>query len=131
MRSCKEACREAYTTFINEKIINSENPKKFYSFVKSKKQDNVNVSPLKSGNCYIIDDTKRADILNKQYCSVFSKPTKDTPPINSPPAESIIDDIDIQPNGVQKFLEYKKLFKSVKTSTLRLHLLSLFYTETP
>ena len=78
--------------------------------------------PLKSGNCYIIDDTKRVDI---------SKPTKDTPLINSPPAESVIDDIDIQPNGVQKFLEYKKLFKSVKTSTLRLHLLSLFYTETP
>ena len=131
MRSCKEACQEAYTTFINEKIINSKNPKKFYSFIKSKKQVSVNVGLLKIGNCYIIDDTKRADILNKQYCSVFSKPTKDTPPINSPPAESIIDDIDIQPNGVQKFLEYKKLFKSVKTSTLRLHLLSLFYTETP
>ena len=87
-------------------------------------------------------------ILNKQYCSVFSKQTKDTPPINSPPAESVIDDIDIQPNGVQKFLEYKKLFKSVKPHKatgpdgvsarfLRrnlvssMHLLSLFYTETP
>ena len=59
--------------------------------------------PLKSGNCYIIDDTKRVDI---------SKPTKDTPLINSPPAESVIDDIDIQQNGVLKLLKSVKPHKA-------------------
>ena len=129
MRSCKEACQEAYTTFINEKIINSKNPKKFYSFIKSKKQVSVNVGLLKIGNCYIIDDTKRADILNKQYCSVFSKPTKDTPPINSPPAESVIDDIDVQQNGVLKLLKSVKPHKATGPDGVSARFLKEFSVE--
>ena len=53
-KSCKKSCCNAYNNYINEKIINSDNPKKFYSFIKSKRQDNVNVAPLKKGG-YLCD----------------------------------------------------------------------------
>ena len=86
--------------------------KKFFSFIKSKKQDNVNVAPLKSGNSFITVDAKRADLLNKQYCSVFSNPTKDTPPVNSLPAEIFKDDVDAQQNGVLKLLKSVKSHKA-------------------
>ena len=80
--------------------------------------------PLKSGNC--IDDTKRANILNKQYCSVFSRPTKDTPPINSPPAESVIDDIDLQQNGVLELLKSAKPHKATGPDSVSARFLKEF-----
>jgi hypothetical protein len=74
---CKKACRNAHNKYINENIINSDNPKRFYSYIKSRKQDNVSVGPLKKGEIFVIDDIQKANILNKQYCSVFSQPVED------------------------------------------------------
>ena len=79
--------------------------KRFYSYIKSKQQDNISVAPLKKGDNLIIDDKQKADILNDQYCSVFSKPSKDSPPIRNPACKVILEDIEIHENGVASLLQ--------------------------
>ena len=94
----KEACQSAYTTHVNETIM-SENPKRFYSYIKSKKQDRVGVSTLKVNDTLIIDDEKKAEILNHQYYSVFSVPDGKKPVIPSCIDHSI-NDFTISANGI-------------------------------
>ena len=64
-----------------EKIFNLDDPqepekvqvsKQFWTYVKSKKNDTCSVSPLKSEGVLISDAKRKANILNQQYCSVFS-----------------------------------------------------------
>ena len=55
---------------------NSEQPvptKKFWTFIKSRKNDGSGVSPLKDQGVLITDNKRRADLLNKQFQSAFGK----------------------------------------------------------
>lgn len=128
-KSCKKSCRKAYNCYINEKIINSNNPKKFYSFIKSKRQDNVNVAPLKRGETYIIDDKEKANMLNDQYCSVFSKQSTESPPINAPKSVESIDNIDIEVNGVSKLLKNLQTHKATGPDCIPARFLNEFSNE--
>ena len=82
-----------------------------YSYIKSKKHDNVSVAPLRSGGKYFIDDTKKADILNKQYCSVFSENDEEIPIIRNPTVDTM-NDIIISEKGVLLLLQRIKSFKA-------------------
>jgi hypothetical protein len=53
--------------------LQNNNSKPFWKYVKSRKQDNIGVSPLKS-NEQLVDDSKgKADILINQFKSVFTR----------------------------------------------------------
>ena len=49
----------------------SEDSKIFWSFIKAQRTDSVGVSPLKSEGRLVSDSIGKAEILNKQYKSVF------------------------------------------------------------
>ena len=49
------------------------NPKKLYSFIKSKKCDASGVAPLTSNGVNYSDSVKKADILNHHFTSVFTE----------------------------------------------------------
>ena len=101
---CKRACRKAHDKYINEKVIDSGNPKRFYSYIKSKQQDNIAVAPLKKGDKLVIDDSQKANILNDQYCSVFSKRTVDSPFINCHQNFPDMPDFEIKKEGINALL---------------------------
>ena len=66
-----------------------ENPKYFYSYAKQRKVPKTKVGPLRNpeftgDNCYFDDPKSMADILQKQFISVFSNPE------NSEVAEPIL-----------------------------------------
>jgi hypothetical protein len=55
----------------------NNNSKPFWNYMKSKKQDNIRVVPLKrSGGLY--ESKEKAEILNNQFKSVFTKPKPNT-----------------------------------------------------
>ena len=99
--TCKQTCDK----FINENFLSEHksNPKKFYSYIKSKKQDNIGITSLLSNGDTFTDDTQIAKILNNQFLSVFSEDDGRTPDIKGkdcPP----ISELTITQNGVQKLL---------------------------
>ena len=53
---------------------NQVEAKNIYSFVKHNKSENVGVSPLKSEGITHTKSTDKANILNRQFESVFSRP---------------------------------------------------------
>ena len=63
----------------------------------------MNVAPLKKGDTYVIDNKEKANILNNQYYSVFSNPSKESPPIKSPKVDKSMDEIDIKVNGILSY----------------------------
>ena len=47
--------------------------KRFWTYVKSKKKDSCTIAPLRSEGVLIADAVRKANVLKKQYCSVFTK----------------------------------------------------------
>ena len=108
--------REDYNKYINSIILDDTeaysaqskptNTKKFYSFIKNLKRDSTGVAPLKENGILTSDSTKKADILNRQYQSVFTQ-DKDIDSQDLPPPERqlpTMPDIQISLEGVTKLL---------------------------
>ena len=106
-KSCRRATRRAEWDFINGKIqegLKNNNTKPFWNFIKSRKQDNTGVSPLKVRGQLVSDSPGKARLLLQQFKSVFTQDTYTTlPPVNSPPVEQI-EQIKITTPGVAKLL---------------------------
>ena len=80
----------------------SENTKRFWPFIKSKRQESSGVAPLINKEDYLrSDSTKRAKLHNQQFQSVYTKEDTDNIPDKGPPIDNIIND----PNGVKKLLK--------------------------
>ena len=50
-----------------------KNSKSFYSYIKKKTKNKVTIGPLKDGDQNVTDSEHMANLLNKWYCSVFTK----------------------------------------------------------
>ena len=74
----KIECKKAFTSYVGNIIspdINAK-PKKFWSFIKSKKCDAMGVLALRANNGLTYTDSiSKANILNRQFESVFNKET--------------------------------------------------------
>ncbi|XP_070206189.1 uncharacterized protein [Littorina saxatilis] len=69
---CKRAMRRAEWSYINDKIqagLSSNNTKPFWNFIKSRRQDNTGVSPLKHKGKLVNDSVGKAKLLLNQYKS--------------------------------------------------------------
>jgi len=70
--------RNSYWKYLDSVILTNDSGnnknKKFYSFIKHKKSQNCGVSPLKQDGITHTDPVDKANILNKQFESVFSSP---------------------------------------------------------
>lgn len=75
-KECTSACKEAYNKYLTD-IISPDataNPKRFWSFINSKRCDSVGVAPLKCPDGLTYSDSqKKAEALNEQFVSVFNK----------------------------------------------------------
>ena len=86
-RTVKQMLVKAHTTYVMN-LLDMENPenkkttitKKFWTYIKSQKKDNSGVSPLiENGKTY--EDSKgKAQVLNRQFQSVFTEEVKDNIP---------------------------------------------------
>ena len=65
------------------------NPKKFFSFIKNKGNENIGVSPLRESTSLKFTKQDRARILNNQFSSVFSVDDKTSPNVQSPQGDTM------------------------------------------
>ena len=118
-------CRKAYYQYINSMIgesnQNGGNLKKFWSFIKSKKNDNSGVAPLKKNGIVHSDSQTKADILNTQFSTVFMKGGK----INC----DTLPDITVCETGVRKLLEAVKPHKATGPDAIPARLLKDYAAE--
>ena len=96
--------RWTYVDNILTENLTNRNPKPFWQYIKSQKQENLGVVPLKSNRKLLSTSKEKAEILNNQFQSVFTK--EDTTPVPTPGGAPSprIDSLEINTPGVEKLL---------------------------
>ena len=112
--------RQAYWSYIESIITPVENDsgtasgmKRFWQFVKSKRKERVGVATLKVDGKSVSNPRDKANELNKQFESVFTREgplSNDLLPDQSP--HPTMSDIDITEPGVRKMLEKLNVHKA-------------------
>ena len=111
--------RQAYWDYVEGIVTPGEQEnehnsrKRFWTYVKHKRSDNTGASSLKSDGKLFSHPKDKAEILNKQFQSVFSSSEEVSQEdfsrnYNMPTEESsfpVLDDIDITLNGIKKLLK--------------------------
>ena len=103
-----KAMRAARWTYINEILaegLNNNNNKPFWRYVKTQKQENIGVAPLKVGGTLHSDSSEKAQILNEKFQSVFTQEDGDDLPHIDEPHYPPIQDLVINTDGVAKMLQ--------------------------
>ena len=129
-KDCKNAVqkseRQAYWAYING-IIGAEDPevdrppkqKRFWTYIKSLCKDSTGVAPLKDNGRLFNAPKDKADILNRQYQSVF---TQEEPGISAPDPDGDpypdMDNITVTEEGVRKLLQRRSPRKATGTDML-------------
>ena len=75
----QRAVRQAHWNYVNlvlKTSLETGNNKPFWNYIKSKKTDNIGVSGIKCGGIFHQDSKSKANILNPQFKSVFTKERK-------------------------------------------------------
>ena len=107
---------DAFSEYINGILDPEENKpgacKKFYSFIKSLKQDNFGVGTLKKGGRVGATSKDKADMCNEQFYSAFSR--TDTAQTPTPAGDELptMPQIRIHEKGVLKLLKNLKPHKA-------------------
>ena len=106
-RQTQRAIRSARWSFFKNTLFKSleqKNSKPIWRYLKSKRQDGNGVSPLKENGQLHSDSKRKAEILNNQFCAVFtSEDTPNIPKLPGPNTEMPKFEIAVQ--GVTKLLE--------------------------
>ncbi|KAK3090576.1 hypothetical protein FSP39_012808 [Pinctada imbricata] len=132
-QATRAACRSAYNDYISN-IISPESqskPKKFWSFISSKRKESSGVAPLgaEDGKTYS-ESTTKANILNQQFTSVFN-PHDDitTIPTMSTPRQPPMENISIETKGVEKLLAGLNIHKAAGPDGIPTRILKLCSSE--
>ena len=106
-RDTQRNLRRARWSFINDKFLTSleiQNSKPFWRYIKSQRQDRCGVSPLLHDSQLHSDSGRKAEILNQQFCSVFTdEDTTNISKLEGPPITDM-DKIEITESGITKLL---------------------------
>jgi len=87
-RECKKEFKKAEINHINiaiEKGLEENNTKPFWRYVKSRRQDNIGVQPLKHKGQLFNSSKDKAQILVDQFKSVFTKHNNNRPETSKRP----------------------------------------------
>jgi hypothetical protein len=92
--------------------LESENTKPFWNYVKALRRDVFGVSPLSSNGRIVSTAQEKAEALNTQFCSVFTKEDLSTVPDLGNSTVPDMPDLKITTEGVEKLLQNLKINKS-------------------
>jgi hypothetical protein len=103
--------RQSYHSYVNNiievedtKQDKQQKQKKFWSFIKSLRKDNSGISPLKDKGRLFNTARDKANILNKQYMSVFTHESDSNIPTPAGMPFPDMDIIKINEKGILKLL---------------------------
>ena len=105
-RQTTKALATSYKSYVNNQIGDSlkTNPKRFWSFIKANKRENIGIPTLRVNDRPITDDRDKANALNNQFTSVFTSERYPIPVID-PSLYSSMPPLDIGTNGIIKQLK--------------------------
>ena len=113
--SSQKAMRNAQWDYINnviETAMQDNNVKPFWRYIKSRKQDNIGVSPIKNMGQLHSDSKSKAELLNHLFCSVFTQDSSDKLPEVAGNQFPSIGPLNITVSGVTKLLTSLKVNKA-------------------
>ena len=133
-KKTQAALKQAHWQYVNDilqKGLEENNNKPFWTYVRSQKQDNLGVSPLKEGGQLHSDRNKKCEILAKQFKSVFTidqdDPNKEC--TLQGPAYPPIPELNITEEGVEKLLKNINPSKAAGPDSIPCKLLKELATE--
>ena len=82
-KQATKALAKSYKDYVNNHIGDSlkTNPKRFWSFIKANKRENIGIPTLRVNDQPIINDRDKANALNNQFSSVFTQEKHPIPQI--------------------------------------------------
>ena len=99
----QEAHRKYFDDILNTSI--TDNPKKFYSYIKQKKSGQSNIPVIKRNTEILSEPKDKANVLNDPYTPVFTRePHGQLPDIDGTPIPPMMD-IKFTSPGVEKLLQ--------------------------
>ena len=104
-RQTTKALATSYKSYVNNQIGDSlkTNPKRFWSFIKANKRENIGIPTLRVNDKPITNDRDKANALNNQFTSVFTSERYPIPVIDHSLYFSM-PPLDIGTNGIIKQL---------------------------
>ena len=108
---------------------NTNNPKRFWSFIKSNRAESTGVAPLPKEGILCSNSNAKAHILNDQFTSVFSHELPGEVPTKGVSPHSAVPDINITASGVLKLLRNINPNKATGPDTITGRLLKELATE--
>ena len=114
-KQCQKSANSDYWNYVNQLIDPEEKgktTKNLFSFIKSRKQDNAGVSTLKSNGDTHINSKSKAEALNNQFSSVFTKEDVSDIPDKGQSPHPDLPPIKITNHGVEKLLNGIKPHKA-------------------
>jgi hypothetical protein len=108
---------------------NTNNPKRFWSFIKSKRAESTGVVPLRKEEILCSNSNAKANISNDHFTSVFSYQLPGEVPTKGVSPHSAIPDINITAPGVLKLLRNINPNKATGPDTITGRLLKELATE--
>ena len=127
-RVTQRTCRQTHENYLRNLFENDKSNKKLWSYIKSRKQQNVGIPEIKDvSNVPTSDPVKKANLIRQQFDSVFSNPE---PPIQAffeeedrlPTIEPII----VNPLGIKKLLKNLNPNKAIGPDNIPGQFLKLF-----
>ena len=105
-KQIKSEIQSAHSTYINNMVGDvREDPKPFWKYINRQKKDTQGIPPLKNRNGHLAESDKdKAQTLNDQFTSVFTKFTGDAVPFLRRKFPKM-DDIKVTVKGVTKLLK--------------------------
>ena len=123
-KECQKACRESYNSYLSSLLDDSTKcTKKFWAFVKSKKKDQFGVAALEHQGKVYTDSLSKANLLDNQFVSVFTREDLSHIPKMSGNQVPDIPDVDIQIEGVIKLLQELDSHKATGPDSIPANLL--------
>ena len=108
--SCLKA---SHKNFVHKLIETHDgNTRKFYKYIKSKKNDSSDIPPLQEGETTLFDSSSKATLFNKYFVSVFNRNKCTTPNMAASPYNPI-EDIKVTEQGVLNLLSKINVSKSI------------------
>ena len=89
-----------------------KNNKSFWSYIRSKRQDNTTINSLKDGSKVVFSAKGKATVFNDTFKSVFTREDTSNMPEIGEPMVPPMDHITITPDGVLKLLQEIKIRKA-------------------
>jgi len=123
----EKAHREYFDNILNTSL--TDNPKKFYSYVKQKRSGQSNIPALKHNDVIISDSEAKANSLNAQYTSVFTREPEGRLPTLEGPPSPLMQDIHFTNPGIEKLLQNLNPSKASGPDLLPTRILKMIAAE--